>query len=295
MVKITASEIALFLKKNLIGDNIEIYSADSLKSVKNGSIIFLNRFGKNILDTLPCDKDYLIIAVQEYKGTLKSSHILSDNPRLDFAKVIKRYFIENKKPHISENAFISKSANIGENCIIETDVYVGHNVTIGNNCILDNSCIIHDNTYIGDNVHVKAKSIIGEQGFGFEKENEVPFRIPHIGNVVIKDNVEIGCLNTINRGTLNSTIISENVKTSDNVHIAHNVFIGKNTMIAANVSVNGSVNVGESIWIGPNSSIKNGIKINNKAIIGIGSVVIKDVLEDQVVGGNPAKEISKKN
>ena len=144
--------------------------------------------------------------------------------------------------------------------------------------IIANNVIISDNVRIGKSCYIKSNTVIGEDGFGFDfEEDGTPFRIPHIGSVYIGNNVEIGAQNTIARGTLDNTIIEDNVKTDDQVHIAHNCKIGKNTLITACVEISGSVEIGANCWIGPNSSIIQKIKIEDNVTIGIGTIVIKDV------------------
>ena len=102
-------------------------------------------------------------------------------------------------------------------------------------------------------------------------------RFIHLGGVKIGNEVEIGALNSIARGTLNDTIIENGVKTDNLVHIAHNCYIGCNSLITACVELSGGVIVGKNVWIGPNSSVLEKIKIGDNAFIGIGSVVTKDV------------------
>ena len=99
----------------------------------------------------------------------------------------------------------------------------------------------------------------------------------------------LGALNTVARGTLEDTVIFDNVKTDDHVHIAHNVVIGANTMIAACAEISGSVRIGKGVWIGANASIINQIEIDDYALVGIGAIVTKSVASGKVVAGNPAR------
>lgn len=142
----------------------------------------------------------------------------------------------------------------------------------------------YDSLLIGENV------VIGTKGFGYERdENGVPQQFPHIGRVIIGDNVEIGDNTIINRGTIGDTVIGDNVKIDGQVFIAHNCKIGDNTMIAACAQLSGHVEVGKNCWIAPNVSIIQKVKIGDNCCIGIGSVVLHDVPANTVVCGNPAK------
>tara|TARA_R100000027_G_scaffold9294_1_gene6708 strand:+ start:570 stop:1340 length:771 start_codon:yes stop_codon:yes gene_type:complete len=146
----------------------------------------------------------------------------------------------------------------------------------------------------GNNVTIGKNCTIGSAGFGYMKDYDGTWiRFPHYGNIIIGDNVDIGDNNTITRGTLGDTIIGSGVKTDCGVHIAHNSVIGKDCMFAAHAMVAGSVIMGENCWVGPSTSIINKAKIGKNVFIGIGSNIIKDIPDDVVVAGNPAKIIRK--
>lgn len=145
---------------------------------------------------------------------------------------------------------------------------------------------------IGLNCQICETVKLGNEGFGFEPdENGDLVYFPHFCGVIIGDNVRIGSYTCIDRGNLKDTIICDNVKIDNLVHIAHNVKIGKNTMIVAGSVLCGSVEIGESCFIGANSVIKQHLKIGDRSIVGMGSVVINDIPPNEVWAGNPAKKI----
>ena len=109
--------------------------------------------------------------------------------------------------------------------------------------------------------------------------------------VIIGDNVEIGCNNTIDRGSLSNTIIGDNTFLDNQVHIAHNVKIGKNSIITAQVGFAGSSTIGERVSIGGQAGISGHLKIGNNVQIGGGSGVIKNIPDNTKVMGYPAKDI----
>ena len=114
---------------------------------------------------------------------------------------------------------------------------------------------------------------------------------PHIGGVILEDNVEVGANNTIDRGALSNTILRKDVKTDSLVHIAHNVVIGERTLIMANAMFSGSVTVGKDCWIAPSSSMRDTIKIGDNVTVGLGAVVTKNIPSKQIWTGNPAREL----
>ena len=183
-----------------------------------------------------------------------------------------------------------------------TAVSIGANCSIGFKVEIDEGTEIHDNVVIrgkvviGKNCLIKSGSVIGDKGFsyGFD-ENGVPVHIHHTGGVVIGDNVEIGSLCTVCRGTLENTVLGNNVKLDDHIHIAHNVTVGESTCISAGVITGGGTVIGKHCWLGMNSTIKNKAKVADYTLVGVGAVVIKDTEPESVVAGNPARELRKRN
>lgn len=285
---VNSKDIAIFLNAELIGKNIKINNITSLQNCKKSSIAFSKK------DKFDINVECLLLVPQTYSHIEenKFSVIKVDNPRLYFAKVIAEFFVE-KTPNE-----IHKSSNVGNNCNIHSSVSIGMNCTIGKNVIIgkntviNNNVVISNNTQIGSSCYVKSGSIIGEDGFGFDfEEDGTPIRLPHLGQVTIGNNVEIGACNTIARGTLDNTIISDNVKTDDQVHIAHNCNIGKNVIITACSEISGSVTVGANTWIGPNCSILQKVVIGDNVTIGIGSIVTKDIASNKKIMGLESLEL----
>ncbi len=176
---------------------------------------------------------------------------------------------------------IGKYSSIGNNTIIEQNVKIGDNVVIGSNLHIKNSII-------GDNVVIQSGCIIGFKGFGFIPLKDKNFKMPHIGKVIIKDNVEIASNCTIDRGSVEDTVIGSNTYIDNQVHIAHNVKIGNNCMIAGQVGFAGSTTIGDKVSIGGQAGISGHLKIGNNVKIGGGSGVIKDIEDNSVVMGYPA-------
>lgn len=140
--------------------------------------------------------------------------------------------------------------------------------------------------FIGDNVKIGHNCTIGGQGFGYElDEDGTWFAMPHLGNVVIENNVIIHNLTNIDRAVTGSTIIGEGCRIDSRVHIAHNVKLGKHCLVVAGVVIGGSVEVGDYTFIGMNASIKQKVKIGSHCTIGAGAIVIGDVPDNTVVKG----------
>lgn len=224
------------------------------------------------------------------------NYIVVENPRLAFREVLEKFFVEKQQFYVSHSAIVHVSVRLGSNVFIGENVVIEEGVVIGNNVVIQHNTVIFRKTEIGNNVVIGANNTIGGVGFGYEKDSEGEFQlIPHIGNVVLKDYVEIGNNTCIDRAVMGSTILCENVKVDNLVHIAHGVKIGRNSVVIANAMVAGSVEIGENNWIAPSASILNQKKTGKNVLVGMGAVVLKDAEDNDIVVGNPGKVIKKNN
>lgn len=219
--------------------------------------------------------------------------IIVDNPRLIFSKIGNCFFV---KP---VNYSVHPSAIIHPEAIISEKVYIGPNCVIGKgeiqeNTVLYGNVFIYDNFFIGKNVRINAGTVIGGDGFGYHKDIDGnPILFPHIGGVIIEDNVDIGSNTSIDRGALADTIIRKGAKIDNLVHIAHNVIIGENAYIIANAMIGGSSSIGENSFIAPSASIKDQLKIGKDVLVGMASSVLKNIPDGEIWTGVPAQPFEK--
>jgi UDP-3-O-[3-hydroxymyristoyl] glucosamine N-acyltransferase len=191
------------------------------------------------------------------------------------------------KVKFGNNVLIGKKCKIGKNTLIGSNTIIEHDVSIGNNCVIGSHVVIK-NSLIGNNVVIQDGSKIGLKGFGFIPMTDKNLRFPHIGMVILEDNVEIGANCTIDRGSIDNTVIGKNTFLDNQVHVAHNVKIGNNCMIAGQVGFAGSSFIGNNVSIGGQAGVSGHLKIGNSVKIAGGSGVVKDVLDNTVVMGYPA-------
>tara|TARA_Y100001958_G_C21150775_1_gene486999 strand:+ start:84 stop:1049 length:966 start_codon:yes stop_codon:yes gene_type:complete len=192
-----------------------------------------------------------------------------------------------KTVKFGNNVLIGKSVKIGANTIIGSNTIVEHNVNIGKNCIIGSGVILK-NVMIGDRVILQDNCKIGQKGFGFIPNKKKNIKFPHIGKVLIEDDVEIASGCTIDRGSVDDTRIGSNTYLDNQVHIAHNVKIGSNCMIAGQVGFAGSSKIGNDVSIGGQAGVSGHLAIGNNVKIGGGSGVVKDIEDNQIVMGYPA-------
>jgi len=263
---VSAKEIGDFLGTTaIVGDSKKIvYKISRIIFGEIGALSFCKyedeRAKKLIVKSkssiIICSSQLTLINLNFGKKTL----ILIPQPRLAFVKVANQFFpwrkiIPGIHPRIHPSAVIS-------------------------------------NAKIGKNVIIGANTVIGGEGFGYmPDEDGTLIQFPHIGGVIIEDDVEIGANVCIDRGALGDTIIGWGTKIDNLVHVAHNVKIGKNCQIICQVGIGGSVEIGDNSFVGISACIRNQIKIGKNVIIGMGAVVVKDVPDNTTVAGNPANPI----
>ena len=219
-------------------------------------------------------------------GSMSCSYIVIEDARYAFAathQYIEKFaggaikershYIKTKlKPKIFNNGNLSRLISIGEGTIIYPGVRLNGPIKIGKNSV------------------IKANSVIGGQGFGFARRlGYPPMAMPSLGGVIIGDNVFVGSNSTIDQGTFSDTIISSDVKIDNGVHIAHNVMVSERTIITAHVEISGSTKIGSDTYIAPNVCIREGLKIGDNVFLGIGSTVVKDIPDNAVAYGSPAR------
>lgn len=279
-------------------NDIAISDVSLIGNGNSNSLIWLGAayFKENQKDLSEINASLIITDVNVPDTLLKSKcvQIKTDQPRLLFSKIVTELFIEKLEYQIHSSTVIHPEAQIAPN------VYIGPNCTIGKAIIgpgtrIVGNTFIHDNVTIGNNCLIDACCVIGADGFGHVKdENNEWYKFPHIGGTILEDNVEVGANTYITKGALKNTHIKKGVKIALSVCIGHNVLVGENSIVLSNSIIGGSTIIGDDCWISIAASIKNGLKIGSKAIIGMGAVVTKNVEKGKVMVGNPAKELVKK-
>ena len=197
---------------------------------------------------------------------------------------------------VQETAFIDSFVRIGSQSKIGKRTQIFSNVSIGKHCSIGDDCIIHPGVCILDNITIESGVIlhpgvkIGGDGLGFYKEGSSWQKLPHLGSVIIKKNVEIGSNTCIDRGVIGDTVIEEGVKIDSLVHIAHNVEVGSDSIVAALTGISGSVKIGCCVTIGGQVGISDHTTIADGVFIYSRSGVTKSVLEtNKHVSGFPAQ------
>lgn len=193
--------------------------------------------------------------------------------------------------YIAFGAYISKGAHIEAGVEIHPHVFIGEGVHIEKDSIVYAGAKIYDRSLLGKEVIVQPNAVVGSDGFGFAPDSEgVYTKIPQLGNVIVKDKVEIGACCTIDRATFGSTIIEEGVKLDNHVHVAHNATIGAHSAIAALTAIGGSTKIGKRALIGGQVGIIGHLVIGDDVKVQAQTGIARNVKDQEKLQGTPALE-----
>lgn len=254
------------------------------------------------------------------------STIEVERPRLAMMKLIHLFYVPPDSPigihpaavvhpeaklgkdvSIGPNVVIGRGTEIGDNTKLLANVVIGKNVKVGNNCLFHSCACIGDSVKIGNQVVLHHGVSIGADGFSFVTENpsnievakqegrikadnsnQKTFKIPSLGAVEIHDNVEIGANATIDRGTIENTVIGKGTKVDNLVMIAHNCKIGENCLIVSQVGIAGSCEIGDRVVLAGQAGLADHINIGNDSIVMAQAGVSKSFPEKSIIIGAPA-------
>jgi UDP-3-O-[3-hydroxymyristoyl] glucosamine N-acyltransferase len=276
-----------------------ISQADPVSDASESSISFCVETNADALDTIRKSRARVIICSdtlefieEDFKGKML---ILVSNPRLAFTRVLKTHFQEKVKYGIDSTSVIDKHARIHPNVFIGPHCYIGK-------CQIDEGTVIHGHVHIysgvkiGKRVIINAGTVIGTEGMSFatNERGEREF-FPHLHGVIIEDDVWIGANASITRGVLRDTIIGQGTKIGAYCNIGHHTTIGKHCLIIVNTVTGGGCNIGDYTQISLGVCIRDRVTIGSNTIIGMGSVVTKDIGDGWVAYGIPAKEIKRRS
>lgn len=284
----TAQQIASFVGGEVEGNpNASVTTFAKIEEGVPGALSFLAnpQYEQYIYNTqssvVLVNKDF------QLKSAVETTLVRVDNAYESVAKLLTLYeSMKQKKTGVSDKAYISPTAKIGEDCYVAPFAYIGDNVVVGNGTtvhpnavICDNAsvgedCIIYPNVTIyhdckiGNRVILHAGAVIGADGFGFAPTANGYDKIPQIGIVTIEDDVEIGANTCVDRSTMGTTIIRKGVKLDNLVQIAHNVDVGSHTVMSAQVGVAGSCKIGEWCMLGGQVGVAGHITVGDRTYAG---------------------------
>jgi UDP-3-O-[3-hydroxymyristoyl] glucosamine N-acyltransferase len=193
---------------------------------------------------------------------------------------------------IGAGCYIGKNVSLSDNVILYPNTTILDNVSIGKNTIIWSGTVVRERCIVGSNCILHPNVTIGADGFGFRPSpnGKGLIKIPHIGNVIIGNGVEIGSSSCVDRGKFSATVIGDGCKIDNLVQIAHNCKMGHSCIMAGSSGLAGSVTLGDGVIIGGGACISDHVTLGNGVQVGGCSGVINDVANGGKVMGYPAVE-----
>lgn len=281
-------EIAKLINAEFIGSSDHIISGiNEIHMVESGDITFVDH-PKYYTKALNSKATTIIInkKVDCPKGKVL---IISKDPFSDYLSIVKKF-----RPFKSCSDTISKTAEIGEGTILQPGIFMGNNVKIGKNCLIHSNVSIYDFCEIGDNVIIHANSVIGADAYYFQKRKEGYKKFESCGRVLLKDNVEIGALCSIDKGVSGDTIIGEGTKLDNHCQIGHDTQIGKNCLIGSHAAIAGVTKIEDDVILWGRVAVDKDLVIGKGAIVLATSGVDKNLKGNRTYFGVPAEDVRKK-
>ncbi|KAA3613915.1 MAG: UDP-3-O-(3-hydroxymyristoyl)glucosamine N-acyltransferase [Calditrichaeota bacterium] len=304
----TVKEIAAFVNGQIDGaENTAVVGVAPIDQAQTGFLAFIAQPKYDtFLDTTPA----AAILVRPDSPQSKTACLIRvPNPYLAFVRIARELFAigEPEKHGRHNSAIIANSAEIpdnlsigpysviGENAKIGDATIIGNNSTIapgarlGKRCQIGNNVTIAHDVIVGNDVIIQAGSVIGSDGFGYVKDQDKYYKIPHVGTVILEDNVEIGVNVTVDRGTFGITRIKKGAKLDNLIQVAHNVVIGENTVIASQSGISGSTEIGDNVIIAGQVGFVGHIKIGNRTTFAAQAGITKSIPDGMTISGYPGR------
>jgi UDP-3-O-[3-hydroxymyristoyl] glucosamine N-acyltransferase len=307
-MKASLLEIANLVQGNIVGDkNLIISTLSPIDNIIDNALVFAE--GKDNLKLAEASNAGAILVSSNVDGITKPI-IQVSNPLVAFIKLLHHFYPEHKPKTgihptavIADNVILGANVSIapyvvieagsviGDNCSIKAHVYIGHEVIVGANTTIHPHVTIYDKCHIGARVSIHASTVIGSDGFGYTLEDGQHLKVPHVGYVVIEDDVEIGANTVIDRATLGTTVIGEGTKIDNLVQIAHSVKLGKHNIICAFTGIAGSTISGNHVIFAANVGVSDHVRIDDGVILGARAGVPprKHLKQGNIYLGSPAR------
>jgi len=304
-------QIAALLDLEYSGDgNHLLHRVSDPETADSDCLVFFDE--RSLKERLSCKINAGCMIAQRDSVPDGVNAIYSFSPKLDFARAAEYMYprpVAQGRRHAT--AYISKDASIGEDVdlgpfsvvssyssigngsIIHAGAVIGRECRVGSECILHPGTVLYPGAQLGDRVVLHSGVIVGGDGFGYVYDGQRHLKFPQAGNVILEDDVEVGCNTTIDRGSLGTTRIGRGTKIDNLVQIAHNVIIGKNVVIASQTGISGSTVIEDDAVIGGQVGFGDHVRVQKGAIIGSKAGVLpgKIVRSGETYWGVPVRPL----
>jgi UDP-3-O-[3-hydroxymyristoyl] glucosamine N-acyltransferase len=281
----TLGEIAVRFGLELAGDpSLSVTGVASLAGAAPGSLTFCT--GAKRRAALAATRATAVVLPRELAGQCPVAALFSPRPYAAFARIAQALHplpavTPGRAPsaEVAPSARVAASAWVGPNAVVEAGAVIGERCSIGPNCVVEAGVTLGDDCRLQSGVSLcrgvvagrrctfKAGAVVGGDGFGFAPDTDGYVKLPHLGGVRLGDDVDVGANTTIDRGTLEDTVIGDGVKLDNQVQVGHNCRIGAHTVIAGCVGISGSSIIGSRCMIGGAVGIAGHLEIGDGVVV----------------------------
>ena len=300
------SELAERVKGELNGDgDTPITGVGDLQNAQPGDIAFVD--GPQLASLVETSNASAMIVPPDLR-TDRMPFIVTEDPRLAFSTILELFAPDRRpEPGIHPTAVLGTNVSIAEGVSVGAHSYVGQDVILARDAVVHplvyvgpEACIgegseIHPQAYIGPRVKIGRKvtihagAAVGADGFGYLQTEQGHRKIPQIGTVIIDDEVEIGANSTVDRATVGATRIGAGTKIDDQVHVAHNVIMGRNCLLCGQVGIAGSTKIGDNVVMGGQAGVNDHVEVGNNVAVAAKAAVFGNLARPGIYSGYPAR------
>lgn len=281
----TLGEIAVRFGLELAGDPSQsVNGAASLAAATPGTLTFCT--GAKHRAALAATRATAVVLPRELAPDCPAAALVSPRPYAAFARIAQALHPlpavtpgRARSADIAASAAVAASAWVGPNAVVADGAVIGERCSIGPHCVIEAGAKLGDDcrlesgvticrgVVVGRRCSFKAGAVVGGDGFGFAPDTDGYVKVPHLGGARLGDDVDVGANTTIDRGTLEDTVIGDGVKLDNQVQVGHNCHIGAHTVIAGCVGISGSSIIGSRCMIGGAVGIAGHLEIGDGVVI----------------------------
>ena len=282
---ITLGELAVRYGLELAGDPGQtIDGVAPLAAAAEGKLSFCT--GPKFRKQLAATRATAVVLPRELAADCPVAALISQNPYASFARIAAGLHPPAAvKPGVAAGAQVAGTAAIASSAWIGAHTVIGDRVVIGERCFVGPHCVIEDGARLGEDCRLQARvtichdvtvgarcifnpgAVVGSDGFGFAPDVDGYVKVPHLGSVRLGNDVDVGANTTIDRGTIEDTVIGDGVKLDNQVQVGHNCRIGAHTVIAGCVGISGSSVIGSRCMIGGAVGIAGHLEIGDGVVV----------------------------
>lgn len=260
---------------------------EMLKSSRAGAVLVPADFAATPMPAILCEK--IEPSVAKLLGAF-APQVSQPDAGIHPSAVIHPTARIGASPSIGPHVVIDADVRVGDSCVIHAGTFIGRGTTIGEDCVLWPNVVIRDGCVVGRRVMIHSSSVIGADGFGYYFDEGRHNKIPHVGGVILEDDVEIGACTCVDRSKFGYTVVGAGTKIDNQVQVAHNVRIGKHCVLVGQSGLAGSARTGDYCVFGARACVLDNLAIGDRVTVAGFAIADKDIPDGLMVSGFPARD-----